>query len=47
MMLNFMLTSCLDPNKTSYEELEGTFDINKTPLAPLGTKALLLEDPNA
>jgi len=47
MTLNFMRTSRLDPNKTSYEELEGAFDFNKTPLAPLGTKALLLEDPDA
>ena len=47
MSLNFMRTSCLDPNKTSYDELEGAFDFNKTPLAPLGMKALLLEDPDA
>ena len=41
-MLRF---SCRDPNKSANQEVYGTFDFNKTPLAPLGTKALIYDDP--
>merc|ERR1711884_396457 len=43
MTLNMLRTSRKDPTKSAYEELEGKFDYNKTPLAPPGTKALIYE----
>jgi hypothetical protein len=41
-MLHF---SCRDPKKSANQEVYGTFDFNKTPLAPIGTKALIYDDP--
>ena len=32
-------------NKSANQEVYGNFDFNKTPLAPLGTKALIYNDP--
>ncbi len=32
-------------NKSAHEELAGNFDWNKTPLAPIGTKSLIFDDP--
>ena len=40
-------TSRQNNTKTAYEELKGPFDFNKTPLAPLGTKALIYDDPDS
>jgi hypothetical protein len=34
-----------NPNKSANQEVYGSFDFNKTPLAPLGTKALIYDDP--
>ena len=34
-----------DPKKSANQEVDGTFDFNKRPLAPLGTKALMYDDP--
>ena len=34
-----------DPTKSANKEVKGKFDYNKTPLAPLGTKGLVYEDP--
>ena len=36
--LNMFRTSRNDTSKTAYQELEGEFDWNATPMAPLGTK---------
>ena len=47
MTLNMLRTSRQDNTKTAYEELKGPFDFNKTPLAPLGTKALIYDDPDS
>ena len=33
-----------NPNKSANQEAYGSFDFNKTPLAPLGTKALIYDD---
>ncbi len=33
--------------KSAHEELAGKFDWNKTPLAPIGTKSLIFDDPRA
>jgi hypothetical protein len=43
--LNLFHFSCRDPNKSANEEVNGFFDFNKTPIAPLGTKGLVYEDP--
>ena len=43
--LNMLCTSHRDPTLSAYKDLDGPFDFNKTPLAPLGTKALIYEDP--
>jgi hypothetical protein len=34
-----------NPNKSANQEVYDSFDFNKTPLAPLGTKALIYDDP--
>ena len=43
MTLNMLRTSLSDPSKSAYKALEGTFNYNKTPLAPPGTKTLIYE----
>ncbi|KAL7537684.1 hypothetical protein ACHAWF_005869 [Thalassiosira exigua] len=43
--LNLLRTSRHDPSKSAYEELEGPFDYNHTPLAAPGTKALIYNYP--
>jgi len=40
-------TSRQNPNKTGYEELHGQFDFNKTPIAPLETRALIYDNPDS
>ena len=47
MTLNMLQTSRQNNNKTTFEELHGPFDFNKTPIAPLGTKALIYDDPDS
>jgi hypothetical protein len=34
-----------NPKKSASQEVYGSFDFNKTPLAPLGTKALIYDNP--
>ena len=34
-----------NPNRSANQEVYGSFDFNKSPLAPLGTKALIYDDP--
>ena len=43
--LNMFRTSRLDVTKTSYQETEGVFDWNATPLAPLGTRGMVFIHP--
>jgi hypothetical protein len=43
--LNLLRTSCLNSRLSAEEHLNGTFDFNRTPLAPLGTKVVLHETP--
>jgi hypothetical protein len=45
--LNMLCFSWQNPKKSAYQEIYGTFYFNPTPLAPLGTKALIYEDPEA
>jgi len=43
--LNLLRFSRRDPTKSANVEVNGKFDYNKTPLATLGTKGLVYEDP--
>jgi hypothetical protein len=45
--LNMLRFSRWNPNKSANYEVYGSFDFNKTPLAPLGTKALIYDDPES
>ncbi len=42
--LNLLRASKIDPTKSAYEILNGPYDWNKYPLAPLGCKAIVYED---
>jgi len=44
--LNLLRTSRLNPAKSAYEEMEVKFDLNRTPISILGTKALAFVDPD-
>ena len=44
--LNLLRNSRQHPQLSAYAYLCGNFDYNKTPLAPPGTKAVMLEDPD-
>ena len=41
-----MRQSNTNPKVSAYEQLEGTFDFNKTPLVPPGTKVIAHEKPS-
>jgi hypothetical protein len=43
--LNFLRFSRCNPSILANTELYGAFNFNKTPFAPLGTKALIFDDP--
>ncbi len=43
-MLNMMRASRVDPTRSAYEVLNGPYDWNWYPLAPLGCKAVVYED---
>jgi len=43
--LNMLRFSGRKPNRSANQKVYGSFDFNKTPLAPLGTKALIYDDP--
>ena len=43
-MLNMMRPSRVDPTKSEYEILNGPYNWNRYPLAPLGCKAVIYED---
>jgi hypothetical protein len=45
LMLNLLHFSRCNPLISANHKLYGPFDFNKTPLAPLGTKALVYKDP--
>ncbi len=42
--LNLLRASHTDPTKSAYEVLNGPYDWNRYPLAPLGCKAIIYED---
>jgi hypothetical protein len=45
--LNMLRFSQRNPNKSANRKVYGSFDFNKTPLAPLGTKTLIYDDPSS
>jgi hypothetical protein len=45
--LNMLRFSCRNPNQSANQEIYSPFDFNKTPFAPLGTKALIYDDPDS
>jgi hypothetical protein len=45
--LNMLHFSRRNPKISANQEVYGAFDFNKTPLAPLGTKALIYDDPTS
>jgi hypothetical protein len=44
--LNLLRQSRLNPRLSAYAQLHGTFDFNKTPLAPPGCEAILFKGPD-
>ena len=44
--LNLLLPSRLNPKLSSYAQLNGTFDYNRTPMPPPGTRTLVHEKPH-
>ena len=45
MTLNMLRASNINPNILAYAQLNGQFDFNATPLAPIGTKVIVHERP--
>ena len=45
MTLNLLRASHLNPSLSAYAQVWGTFDFNRTPLAPPGTKVMVHEKP--
>ena len=45
MTLNMLRTCRQDPTISAYKSLNGPFDYNKTPLAPLGFPAVIYNNP--
>jgi hypothetical protein len=46
-MLNLMQALHIDPTKSAYEILNGPYNWNRYPLAPLGCKAIVYKDGNS
>jgi hypothetical protein len=44
--LNLLRSSRVDPSKSAYKILNGPYNWNRYPLAPLGCKAIVYEDGN-
>ena len=47
MTLNFLRASRVNPKLSAFEQLNGVFDFNRTPLGPLGCKVIFHEMPTA
>ena len=47
MTLNLLRASRVNPRLSAYEQLNGVFDFNRTPLGPLGCKVIFHEMPSA
>jgi hypothetical protein len=46
MTLNMLRQSRVTPAISAYEQLHGPYDFNRTPMAPPGTRAVILDDPS-
>ena len=44
--MNLLRQSRINPRRSAYSELFGTFDFNATPLAPIGTEAIIFQHCN-
>ena len=44
--LNLLRPSCLNPRLLAEAQLNGAFDFNRTPLAPLGTRVIVHDTPD-
>jgi hypothetical protein len=44
--LNLLRPSYSLPTQSAWEAVCGTYDLNAVPLAPPGTRAVILDDPN-
>ena len=44
-ILNMLRASRIKPKLSSYQQIWGNFDYNKTPLVPLGRRAIIYKDP--
>jgi hypothetical protein len=44
--LNLLIKSRINPRMSSYAQLNGHFDFNRTPLAPTGTRVIVHEKPD-
>eukprot|EP00956_Cyclotella_meneghiniana_P007360 scaffold10022_cov21-Cyclotella_meneghiniana.AAC.1 len=44
--LNLLRASRVNPKLSAYAQLEGQFNFDRTPMAPVGTKSLIFLDPN-
>jgi hypothetical protein len=44
--LNFLCFSHRDPSKSAKKEVHSPYDLNKTPIAPIGTKGLVYNNPS-
>ena len=42
--INLLCQSCINPEHSTYEALEGPYDWNQYPMAPPGTKAIIYDD---
>jgi hypothetical protein len=42
--INLLWCSCISPDKSAYKTLEGIYDFNCYPLAPLGTRTIIYKD---
>ena len=46
MTLNMLRRSRVNPSISAYEQMHGPYDFNRTPMAPPGTRAVILDDPS-
>ena len=44
--MNMVLTSRRNSTISAYKDMEGPFDWNRTPIAPLGSKAVVYAEPD-
>eukprot|EP00957_Ditylum_brightwellii_P052574 3986220-Ditylum_brightwellii.AAC.1 len=45
--INLLQALCVNPKVSAWAYLNGHFDFDRTPLAPVGTKCIIYEDPKS